>query len=102
MRWTPEARAVTSRVAAAHDRGAGRGHAGRLERVHLVFHQRDERRDHDREAGAHERGQLEAERFAAAGRQHGKHVLPGERVADDFLLQRAEGTEAEILFQRRA
>ena len=27
--------------------------------------------------------------------------LPAERVADDFLLQRAERTEAEKLFQRR-
>ncbi len=78
-----------------------RGNSGGLQRVHLVFHQRDERRDDDGEAGPHERGQLEAKRFAAAGRQHGEDVLVGERVADDVLLQRAEGTEAEKLFQRR-
>ena len=71
-----------------------------LQRVHLIFHQRDERRDDDGESGPHERGKLEAERFAAAGRQQGEDVLARERVADDFLLQRAERSEAEELFQR--
>ena len=79
----------------------GRRHARRLQRVHLVLHQRDERRDDHREPGPHERGELEAERFAAAGRQHGENVPARQRVADDFLLQRAKGTEAEELFQQR-
>jgi len=45
---------------------------------------------------------LKAERFTAAGRQHGEDVLARESVADDFLLQRAKRREAEIFFQRVA
>ena len=78
------------------------GDAAGLQSVDLVFHQRDQRRDDDGEAGADERGQLEAERFAAAGGQHGEDVFAGEGVADDFLLQRAKRGEAEIFFQRFA
>ena len=44
---------------------------------------------------------LEAKRFAATGRQQRERVLARERVADDFLLQRAEGGEAEVLLQQR-
>ena len=69
-----------------------------LQRVHLVFHQRDQRRNDHGQPGSDQRGQLEAERFAAAGRQHGEDILAGERVADDFLLQRTKRTEAEKLF----
>ena len=50
---------------------------------------------------AHERGQLEAERFAAAGRQQREDVLARQRVADDFLLQRPERGETEVLLQQR-
>ena len=41
------------------------GHAARLQCIDLVFHQRNQRRDHDRQAGLHERGKLEAERLPA-------------------------------------
>ena len=71
------------------------------ERVHLVFHQRDEGRDDDGEAAAGERGELETQRLAAAGGQQGDHVLARERVADDLLLQRAEAGVAEVLLQQR-
>ena len=45
----------------------GRRHAGGLEGVHLVLHQRDEGGDDHGEAGADQGGELKAERFAAAG-----------------------------------
>ena len=72
-----------------------------MQRVHLVFHQRDERRDDDGEAVARERGKLEAERFAAASRQQREDIFARQRIADDFLLQRAERGEAEVLLQQR-
>jgi hypothetical protein len=43
---------------------------------------------------------LEAERFAAAGGQQREDVLARQRIADDFLLQRAERGEAEVLLQQ--
>ena len=78
-----------------------RRHAARLQRIHLVLHQRDQRRHHHRQPLPRHRRQLEAERFAAARRQQGKHVLARQRIADDLLLQRAEGREAEVLLQQR-
>ena len=56
-------------------------------RIHLVLHQRDERRDDDRQPRSRQRGQLEAERLAAAGRQQREDILARQRVADDLLLQ---------------
>ena len=45
------------------------------ELVDLVFHQRDERRDDEREPGPHEPWQLVEQRLARASRQDSKHVL---------------------------
>ena len=69
-------RAVRRRVLLRVDE---RDLAGRdaLERLHLVLHQRDERRDHQREVGPHQRGQLVAERLARARRHDDEHVAPG-------------------------
>jgi hypothetical protein len=41
----------------------------------LIFHQRDQRADHQRGAAARNGGQLIAERLARAGRHHQQHVL---------------------------
>ena len=40
----------------------------------LILHERDQRRDHDREPVPKQRWQLVAERLAAAGRHHGQRV----------------------------
>ena len=62
----PEFAAVQSAQPRTRPAGAERGiqercrHARRLERVHLVLHQRNERRDDDGESGPHERGELKA------------------------------------------
>ncbi len=52
----------------------GRRNAARLQGIDLVLHQRDQRRNNDRQSRANHRGQLEAERFSAAGGQKRKDV----------------------------
>ncbi len=76
--------------------------AGRdpLDRLHLVLHQRHERRDHDRQVGPHQRRQLVAERLARAGRHDHEHVAAGDRRLDRLLLARPEPLEPEQLVQR--
>ena len=61
----------------------------------LVAHQRDQRRDHQRETLARHRRQLVAKRFAAAGRHHREHVLAAQRRADNFLLAGTKAGKAE-------
>ena len=71
------------------------------QRLDLVLHERDERRDDERHVVAHERGQLVAQRLAGAGRHDDEHVARGraDRGADGVLLAGAEGVEAEGLTQ---
>ena len=70
-----------------------------LERVDLVFHERDQRRDDDGGAFEQERGQLVAKRFAAAGRHHDERIgAAGDRV-DHFLLGIEKLPEAKIFFE---
>ena len=81
-------------------RRIGRGqrggrYAGGVQGAHLVAHQGDERRDHDGQAGAQKRGQLEAERLAPAGRQDGKHVFAGCDRFHDVTLHGAKPVKAE-------
>ena len=49
-------------------------HARRLQRIHLVLHQRDERRDNNRQPRTHQRRQLETERLPTAGGHEHKHI----------------------------
>ncbi len=76
-----------------------RRHARLPERPHLVAHQRDERRDHERHPLAHQRRQLVAERLAAARRHDREHRLAGGHRLDDLPLAGAESVEAEDVFQ---
>ena len=80
----------------------GGADAGRLQRVDLVLHQRDERRDDDAGAGAHERRQLVAERLAAAGGHEHEGVAAGDEVLDDLLLVRPVLAKAEDVAQQGA
>ena len=80
------------------ERDAPRRHP--LQRLDLVLHQRHQRRDHERQVGAHQRGQLVAERLARARRHHHQHVAVRQRGADRIRLAAAEGREAEQLVQR--
>ena len=71
------------------------------ERRDLVLHQRDERRDHHPDAVAQQRGNLVAERLAAAGRHQDQRVAAAGDVLDDLGLVTAEGRVAEDLFEDR-
>jgi hypothetical protein len=79
----------------------GGGQVARVQCVHLILHQGDERGDDDRHALAHERGELVAERLAAARRHHDDRVVAFEDGLDDFALARAELLEPEELPQGR-
>ena len=76
------------------------GDVPRGERVDLVLHQRDERRDDHRRALQQQRRQLEAQALARARRHHHQRVAPLDDGADDPLLPGAEGPEAEVAAQR--
>ena len=77
-------------------------HARLLQRRHLIGHQGDQRRDHQAEARADERGDLVAQALAAAGGQHRQGAAPGQHLADDAGLQAAEIGMAERPAQNAA
>ena len=83
-------------------RGAGqraRCHAHFHEPVLLVLHQRDERRDHERQPRHADRRDLVAQRFSAACRQDRQGVAPAHQGGDDLPLAGTEGIVAKIFFQ---
>ena len=75
----------------------GRTHAELAQRIDLVLHQRDQRRDHDAGAVAQQRRQLIAQRFAAAGRHQHQRIAAGDHLLDDLPLFAAEAVVAEDL-----
>ncbi len=79
-----------------------RGDAALTQRVDLVLHQRDERRDDDGEPGEDESGRLEAEGLAAAGGKDDERVAAVERALHRLALQRAEIAVAPMLAQHRS
>ena len=66
-----------------------------LERADLILHQRDEGRHDNRHAGAQQRRDLVAQRFAAAGGHQHQGVAAGGYVFDDVFLRAAELRVAE-------
>ena len=68
----------------------GRGDALLGERVDLVLHQGDQRRDDERESREDQRGDLEADGFACACRHDGERIVPGEQALDHGDLSRPE------------
>ena len=69
---------------------AGGGHAVGVQPVHLVLHQRDERRHDDGKTRLEQRRRLEAERLAAARRHHEQRVAAAEDRVHDLALVRPE------------
>ena len=69
---------------------ARRAVAGGGQRVALVAHQRDQRRDDDREPVEREPGQLVAERLARTRRHDDERIAPGERRLHRLLLPGAK------------
>ena len=79
----------------------GGGDAAGAQRLDLVLHQGDQRRDHHRGAGREQRGQLIAQRFATAGGHHHHGVAAGHHRLDHLTLAGAEVMVAEVTAQRR-
>ena len=78
---------------------AGRMYTGGAQVGDLVVHQRNQRRHHHRYPFAHQRRNLIAERFAAAGgHQHGEAAAAGKRI-DDVGLSPAKIGIAEHIVQ---
>ncbi len=69
------------------------------QRLHLVLHQRDQRRDDDAGAGSNESRDLVAQRLAAAGRHQRQRIAAGDHGGDDVGLMRAELPEPEHVGQ---
>src|ERR671910_819618 len=65
--------------------------------VYLVFHQRDQGRDDDREALLHQRGHLVTEALATPRRHHGERVPAFQDGPNNLLLARPERVETEDL-----
>ncbi len=80
----------------------GGADAGRPQRVDLVLHERDERRDDDAGARPDHGRQLVAQRLAAAGGHEHERVAAGHEMVDDLLLVLAVLGEAEDLAQQVA
>src|SRR5215213_411698 len=74
----------------------GHGDAPRRERVHLVLHEGYERRDDERNAVEHHRGQLVAERLASARGHYDDRVEAAQDRLYDFSLSFTKVREAEI------
>ena len=88
--------------------GDGFGDAAFFEIVNLVFHQRLQRRNHHSKSAfrlsGDERGKLESETFAAAGRENCKQTFVGDGCIYGVFLQRfalvfAETVESKDFFQ---
>jgi hypothetical protein len=73
----------------------GSAYAQQGERSNLILHQRNQRRHHDRRAGAQQRRHLIAQRFAAARRHEHQSVTATGHMLDDFALRAAEAGMAE-------
>lgn len=102
-------RAVSHRAAgfvilfrAVHGVERRRRNAERPHLLHLIAHQRDERRDDHRERAFHDRGKLIAHRFAAAGRHDREHRPATQHGGDDLGLTGAEVVIAENRFEQDA
>jgi len=67
----------------------------------LVTHQRDQRRDDDRNTAPDQRGQLKALGSATTGWHNRKRVLTIHDGIHDFLLARAKGVKAKNITQKR-
>ena len=79
-----------------------RSDAGLAQRADLVLHQRDQRRDDDADAVAHESRNLIAQRLAAARRHQHERVLPRHGGSDDRFLLAAKIGVAEHVAQQRS
>ena len=73
-----------------------RGDIDRVEGVDLIFHQRDQRRDDDRDAGSGDCGKLETEALAAASGHDAERVSTGNDGVNDLALPGPKPRQPEI------
>ena len=76
-----------------------RAHAQFRQGVDLVLHQRDQGRHDNARAFAHQRGNLVAQRLAAAGGHEDEGVAAADHLIDNGLLVAAEGFVTENALQ---
>ena len=69
-------------------------------RVHLIFHQGNERRNHNRRSFHQKRGQLVTHRLAAARRHKHKNIFAVQQAADNGFLIVFERVKAKMAFER--
>ena len=75
-------------------------HAVGLQGIHLVLHQRNERRHHQCHAIEHKSRYLVANRLASAGGHQHQSIASGHHIVDNLLLLRAKGIIAVYRFQK--
>ena len=97
-RRAPDLRPVVQRHAGIQPR---RRHPLLFQRLDLVGHQGDQRRNDEAQPGAQHGGDLIADALAAAGGQHGQHVAAGQHLGDHLGLAPAEVGMAPDPLQRR-
>ena len=68
-------------------------------RTDLILHQRNERRNDQRQAGKQHGGHLIADGLARTGRHNAERIPAGKDGANQLILSRAERIVAEILFE---
>ena len=73
-----------------------RANAGGRQRVDLILHQRDQRRDDQRDPVKQKPGHLIANRLSGAGRHDRQRVAPVEDTVNNLLLSRAKPLVAVI------
>jgi hypothetical protein len=80
----------------------GRRNALPAELIHLVFHEGDQRRDHEGRAFEQKGGELVADRLSGPGRHDREQVLAFECGAHDGFLALPKGIVAEMAAERGA
>ena len=77
----------------------GRSHPKLIERGDLVVHQRDQRRNHHREAGAQQPRHLKTQRLAAAGGHQYQRIAAVGHAFDDCCLAPTETVVADDILE---
>ena len=93
------ARALPPLVGVQRRAQVGRAHPDLAHRVHLILHERDQRRYHQRRSAQHARRDLIGDRLPAPVGMTPTQSRPGEQRLDDLLLAGAERIVAEHLSQ---
>ena len=78
---------------------SGGGNLALRKALHLILHQRNERRHDERESRQQRGRQLIAERFPLAGRHDRQRIPTGQHRPDHVLLTRSKRGKPELFCQ---